>query len=45
MTEPGTGRVPVPDCTGGSGSGAKFSSGRVLIATLLYDIISFDRQK
>ena len=33
MTEPGTGPVPVPDFTGGSGtgSGAKFISGRVLV--------------
>ena len=39
VTEPGTGPVPVqvPDLTGGSGTGsgtgAKFSSGRVLVWT------------
>ena len=26
--------VPVPDCTGGSGTGAKFSSGRVLLGDM-----------
>ena len=35
VTEPGTGSGTsiVPDSTGGSGTGAKFSSGRVLVLT------------
>ena len=36
MKEPGTGPVPVPvpDFTGGSGTSAKFSSGRVLVGSI-----------